>query len=185
MRARFHAFLKRFWQLARAGDRVEVRAGGRQHDLCGVPVERCTVPQNQQVEPLAMMNVDCLGNVSTFSPELLGYKNSDYNDFLIGNINTDSRWSRSAIAGGSRRCSFATSTRAWRHAGAEELAKSLLGLRGWGTDEQAVGGTARSAARRRVSAALVQMAAADLVLASARDLQQNWNPVQEGARLAS
>jgi hypothetical protein len=31
----------------------------------------------------------------------------------------------------------------------------------------------------------VQMAAADLVLASARELQQNWNPVQEGTRLAS
>jgi len=29
------------------------------------------------------------------------------------------------------------------------------------------------------------MAAADLVLASARDLQQNWNPMQDAARLAS
>jgi uncharacterized protein len=32
---------------------------------------------------------------------------------------------------------------------------------------------------------LVQMAAADLVLASARDLQQNWNPVEGRTRLAS
>ena len=31
---------------------------------------------NPQVEPLAMLNVDCLGNVSSFSPELLGYKDA-------------------------------------------------------------------------------------------------------------
>ena len=36
-----------------------------------------------------------------------------------------------------------------------------------------------------VATVLVILAAADLVLASARDLQQNWNPVQEGTRLAS
>jgi uncharacterized protein len=45
---------------------------------------------NAQVEPLGMVNVDCHGNVSSFSPELLGYKNADYNDFIIGNINRDS-----------------------------------------------------------------------------------------------
>ena len=37
-----------------------------------------------------MMNVDCHGNVSSFSPELLGLKNGDYGDFIIGNIRTDS-----------------------------------------------------------------------------------------------
>lgn len=89
VRARFHAFLKRFWQLARAGDRVKFV---REVDSMISAIFRSNgAPfRNQQVEPLAMMNVDCLGNVSTFSPELLGYKNADYNDFLIGNINTDS-----------------------------------------------------------------------------------------------
>ena len=29
------------------------------------------------------------GNIATFSPELLGLKNADYGDFLLGNINTD------------------------------------------------------------------------------------------------
>src|SRR5580704_5612091 len=89
VRARFHAFLRRFWQLARAEDRVKFV---REVDSMISAVFRSNgAPfRNQQVEPLAMMNVDCLGNVSTFSPELLGYKNADYNDFLIGNINTDS-----------------------------------------------------------------------------------------------
>ena len=44
-------------------------------------------------------------------------------------------------------------------------------------------GTFRSTATSFCS--LVQMAAADLVLASAWDLQQNWNPVQGGAPAVS
>ena len=46
--------------------------------------------RNAQVEPFGMMNVDCHGNVSSFSPELLGLKNGDYGDFIVGNIRTDS-----------------------------------------------------------------------------------------------
>jgi uncharacterized protein len=46
--------------------------------------------QNAQVEPFGMLNVDCRGNVSSFSPELLGMRHELYNDFIIGNINTDS-----------------------------------------------------------------------------------------------
>jgi uncharacterized protein len=33
--------------------------------------------------------MDWAGNISTFSPELLGLKNSAYEDFLVGNINRD------------------------------------------------------------------------------------------------
>ena len=46
--------------------------------------------RNVQVEPLAMLNVDAHGNVSSFSPELLGLENPAYGDFLLGNINTQS-----------------------------------------------------------------------------------------------
>ena len=46
--------------------------------------------RNAQAEPFGMMNVDCHGNVSSFSPELLGLKNGDYDDFIVGNIRTDS-----------------------------------------------------------------------------------------------
>ena len=55
---------------------------------CSVPKARPA--RNIQTEPLAMLNVDSRGNVSSFSPELLGLHNAQYADFLLGNINTDS-----------------------------------------------------------------------------------------------
>ena len=33
--------------------------------------------------------MDWVGNISTFSPELLGLKNADYDDYLLGNINRE------------------------------------------------------------------------------------------------
>lgn len=44
---------------------------------------------NQLVEPFAVTSMDWRGNISTFSPELLGLTNADYGDFIIGNINRD------------------------------------------------------------------------------------------------
>jgi len=89
LRTRFAAFLRRFWHRARAGGRV---AFVREIDQV---VPRLFRPEgmptrNIQCEPLAMLNVDSLGNVSTFSPELLGMKNRGYDDFLLGNININS-----------------------------------------------------------------------------------------------
>ena len=82
-------FLSRFWQLARSSDRVKFV---REVDSMISAIFRSNnAPfRNQQVEALAMLNVDCRGNVSTFSPELLGYRNAEYSDFIIGNINSDS-----------------------------------------------------------------------------------------------
>ena len=45
--------------------------------------------RNQLVEPFAITSMDCAGNVSTFSPELLGLKNSTYDNFILGNIGRD------------------------------------------------------------------------------------------------
>jgi uncharacterized protein len=42
------------------------------------------------VVPFGMLNVACNGDVSTFSPELLGLKNAAYDDFIIGNVLTHS-----------------------------------------------------------------------------------------------
>src|SRR5271170_6707124 len=36
-----------------------------------------------------MLNIDWTGNIATFSPELLGLKNAEYDDFILGNINRD------------------------------------------------------------------------------------------------
>jgi len=89
LRKRYAAFLRSFWHLARRSGRVRFV---REIDLAlprifrpdGVPT------RNIQVEPLAMLNVDSHGNVSSFSPELLGLKNEEYRDFLLGNINFQS-----------------------------------------------------------------------------------------------
>jgi uncharacterized protein len=86
---RFRAFLDTFWRLARQGDRIRFI-----REIDGM-LPRVFRPQgdrigNVQVEPFGMLNVDCNGNVSTFSPELLGLKNADYDDFVIGNIHAAS-----------------------------------------------------------------------------------------------
>jgi uncharacterized protein len=86
---RYAAFLRRFWQQARADGRVRfVREIDNAIERIFRPDEIET--RNIQVEPLAMLNVDSRGNVSSFSPELLGLANADYDDYLLGNIDRDS-----------------------------------------------------------------------------------------------
>jgi uncharacterized protein len=87
--SRFRAFLDRFWTQSRQHPGIRFI---REIDDMLPRIFRPDGSQmgNAQVEPLGMVNVDCHGNVSSFSPELLGYKNADYNDFIIGNINRDS-----------------------------------------------------------------------------------------------
>jgi uncharacterized protein len=89
LRRRFAAFLRRFWHQARLGGKVGFV---REIDQAVPRVFRpdSTPTRDIQCEPLAMLNVDSHGNVSTFSPELLGMKNKDYDDFLLGNININS-----------------------------------------------------------------------------------------------
>lgn len=89
LRQQFERFLSTFWHLARADGRIRfVRE--IDHALPRVFRPEGVRARNIQVEPLGMVNVDSHGNVSSFSPELLGYKNADYGDFLLGNINTAS-----------------------------------------------------------------------------------------------
>jgi len=85
MRDKFRAFLHRFWMISRSNPGIHFI-----REIDGL-ISRIFRPEeahanNEQVEPLAMLNVDCRGNVSTFSPELLGYKNDRYNDFIVGNV---------------------------------------------------------------------------------------------------
>jgi uncharacterized protein len=88
VRSRFRRFLGQFWTLSRRYERIRfVR------EIDGM-LPRVFRPDgsalgNVQVEPFGMLNIDCLGNVSSFSPELLGLKNDQYADFIIGNILTD------------------------------------------------------------------------------------------------
>jgi uncharacterized protein len=86
---RFRRFLAHFWREARRDDRIHLIREIDGH------ISRVFRPsggevENVQVEPFAMLNVDHRGNVSTFSPELLGLRNAAYNDFIIGNVLTHS-----------------------------------------------------------------------------------------------
>jgi uncharacterized protein len=168
VRARFRAFLARFWQLARASDRVKFV---REVDtMISVIFRPNDAPfRNQQVEPLAMLNMDCHGNVSTFSPELLGYKDAEYNDFVIGNINTDSmeqirdsRWLAAMqrdIDAGVAAC----------RANCE-----YFSICGGGAPMNKLTENGSFNSSQTVFCSLIQMAAADVVLASARELQRTW-----------
>jgi len=86
---RFRRFLREFWRLSRQSERIRfVREIDGMLPRVFRPDD--SVLCNAQVEPFGMLNVDCLGKVSSFSPELLGLKSSQYGDFIIGNIMTDS-----------------------------------------------------------------------------------------------
>jgi uncharacterized protein len=85
MRDKFLNFLHRFWTLSHQRPGINFI-----REIDGL-IPRIFRPEearvgNDQVEPFAMLNVDCHGNVSSFSPELLGYKNDRYNDFIVGNV---------------------------------------------------------------------------------------------------
>lgn len=80
----FRDFVRRIAQLHRAGPNRRMREldGMRAH-LCAPPdaaVERA------DLRPGAIINIDHEGNVTTFSPELLGAKHEDYGDFRWGNV---------------------------------------------------------------------------------------------------
>lgn len=84
-RLQFQQFLQTFWMLSRKTPGINFI-----REIDGL-ITRIFRPEeasvgNDQVEPLAMLNVDCKGNVGTFSPELLGYRNERYHDFLVGNV---------------------------------------------------------------------------------------------------
>jgi uncharacterized protein len=89
LQVRFGHFLGTFWRLARAGRRIRFI-----REIDGM-LPRVFRPdsasvRNIQVEPFGMVNIDCKGNVSTFSPELLGLKSTEYHDFIIGNVHASS-----------------------------------------------------------------------------------------------
>lgn len=44
---------------------------------------------NNETQPFSMINVDCDGNFSTFSPEMLGQSADEYGSFNFGNVMTD------------------------------------------------------------------------------------------------
>ncbi|HLY88998.1 MAG TPA: hypothetical protein VKQ27_08435, partial [Acetobacteraceae bacterium] len=87
VRTRFATFLDRFWRAARQTGRFSyIREIDGMLPRILRPEE--AVMGNEQVAPFGMLNVACNGDVSSFSPELLGLRNADYSDFIVGNVHT-------------------------------------------------------------------------------------------------
>jgi uncharacterized protein len=82
-------FLSRFYDLMeRSETPIQVREfeGASSALLSSANTRRTT---DQQTKPLAIISIDCEGNFSTFSPELLGLTSEHYGNFSLGNIMTD------------------------------------------------------------------------------------------------
>jgi uncharacterized protein len=89
LRQRFSDFLERFWREARRrGQLTFIREIDAMLSRILRPQESAL--RNEQVAPFGMLNVACNGDVSSFSPELLGLKNAHYGDFIVGNVHTHS-----------------------------------------------------------------------------------------------
>jgi uncharacterized protein len=87
--AAYYRFLAEFWRLSAAAPGKITFIREIEHAL-GQVIRPSDAPfRNQLVEPFAITSMDWAGNISTFSPELLGLKNPAYQDFLLGNINRD------------------------------------------------------------------------------------------------
>ena len=87
--SKYAAFLFRFLERSVAdGFRIKVREYiGCRNRILSYARDRLTA--NDQVEPWAIINIDYRGNVSSFSPELLGHRNENFGDFVFGNVNDD------------------------------------------------------------------------------------------------
>jgi uncharacterized protein len=88
---RFRRFLTRFLMLARSADPPLLV---REFDtaVTALLLTRRGGPdlRAQENTPWAIVNVDCMGNFSTYSPELLGVPGPAYDGFTLGNVAVDS-----------------------------------------------------------------------------------------------
>ena len=89
MRERFRRFFTRFANLASADPPLAVR----ELDTClgAILGPRFGAGSRaQENKPWAIVNVDCEGNFSTYSPELLGVSSPRHGSFALGNVARDS-----------------------------------------------------------------------------------------------
>jgi uncharacterized protein len=85
----YYRFLAEFWRLSVAAPGKISFIREIEHAIAQV-IRPANAPfNNQLVEPFAITSMDWDGNISTFSPELLGLKNAAYEGFSLGNINRD------------------------------------------------------------------------------------------------
>jgi uncharacterized protein len=113
-----------------------------------------------------MLNVDCHGNVSSFSPELLGYRNAEYDDFLIGNVNVDSfATMRARLAASALQRDIAAGVAACR------ATCEYFSVCGGGAPVNKLSENGSFRGTRTMFCALTQMAPVDVVLASVNEFE--------------
>ncbi len=84
---RYRTFMKRLYELAKSTNGyLRVREFEQTKNFI---YEKCSALQGQ-FTPFTMINIAYNGDFSTFSPELLSMKSSDYGDFILGNVQKDS-----------------------------------------------------------------------------------------------
>src|SRR5262245_32210477 len=86
-------FFRRIHELQKQSDgAIQVREFDRAYKavaLAPLDDKQNTASRNDQVEPFAIISIAYDGRVSTFSPELLGMKSTEYGDFCFGNVQED------------------------------------------------------------------------------------------------
>jgi uncharacterized protein len=88
---RFRRFLTRFLLLARSADQPLVVREFETSATALLGARRYGPgARTQENRPWAIVNVDCEGNFSTYSPELLGVSSLTHGGFTLGNVATDS-----------------------------------------------------------------------------------------------
>jgi len=89
MEPRFRRFYSRFMDLALSSDPpLRVREFEASRSSIARP-EQLSM-RTQENRPFGILNVDCAGNFSTYSPELLGLSSPRLGNFALGNVETDS-----------------------------------------------------------------------------------------------
>lgn len=79
----FDAFLRSIWNMNVESDNLFYI---REFNEILEKIMTSRESSNSLVQPFEHLNVDCDGNYSTFSPEVLAHKNEYYDDFIIGNF---------------------------------------------------------------------------------------------------
>jgi uncharacterized protein len=85
----YYRFLSEFWRLSASHPGAITFIREIEHAVAQVIRPEQAAFFNPLTEPFAIISMDWAGNISTFSPELLGLKDARYGDYLLGNITQD------------------------------------------------------------------------------------------------
>jgi uncharacterized protein len=85
------AFFRRIYTLQQKASRyLPIREFDRAYSAIANVTGSTSTCGNQQTLPFGILSIDWNGNISSFSPELLGSSSATYNNFVFGNVQQDS-----------------------------------------------------------------------------------------------